>query len=240
MKKTNLVISLVFVLVLTVFCVPTYAATETGVVTYSAPVITDVAVLEERAKAGINEYDGEELVVEGGAKYVLQTADAPVVQQVTLPTTTQLLRTTEYADGKVTKDYATAVQATTKSASGHSESNTLNVWAIVYWSQQIDPDPGTPCMIYKFNKSEHFYSESGDGAVTKLEAENYVGYNEYDIVDASSVQYSPVDGRRYSLTNPYTAWIAGGQGGHYEAYTYVTSERYGRVEAFVRYYTPAA
>ena len=46
-----------------------------------------------------NEYDGEELVVEGGATNVLQTADAPVVQQVTLPTTTQLLRTTEYADG---------------------------------------------------------------------------------------------------------------------------------------------
>ena len=52
-----------------------------------------------------NEKDGEELVVEGGAKYVLQTADAPVVQQVTLPTTTQLLRTTEYADGKATKDF---------------------------------------------------------------------------------------------------------------------------------------
>lgn len=24
---------------------------------------------------------------------------------------------------------------------------------------QRDPDPAIPCMIYKFNKSEHFYSE---------------------------------------------------------------------------------
>lgn len=227
---------LVLVLLISLLCMPVQARTVGETVTYSATAITDERILSNRLERQINEYKGGELPFVGEAVFS-EDENAFVKRTQKVPTTTQHLKTIIHEDGTTEEYYVTATRAS-KSASGHEEAGNLNVWAMVYWTEARDQT--ILVMEYTFSKSVHYFMQDGDCGVTRLDAENYVGYNDADINDASSTQYSPVSGQRYSLYNSYTAAISGGNGLHYEAFTYVRSSTYGTVEAYVRYRPQAA
>lgn len=233
MKKTLLAFTLVFTILLA-FTVSVSA--QDGRVIYRASAITDTEALNARIGKQIDERSQgakSDFIVEGQA--VIQNRGESICEEV--PTTTQLLSATVYRDGTVVNQYVTATRASS-SKSGHAEAGTLDVWAFIYWSERRD---ALGVKEYRFDTSTHFYVDSGNAGVIRMNMENYVGYNDYDIQGATSTKNSPANNTRYAgPTNSYNAWISGGQGGHYEAFTYVVSTYYGTTEAYVRFYTPAA